>query len=65
VELPDPTISPKAASLRFWYGASIAEFIDASAEAVLGELTRDCEFALIPTQRGAWLGEIEFVPTLP
>ena len=48
-------------SLRFWYGASIAEFVHASTEAVLGELTRNCEFALIPTQRDAWLAQIEFL----
>ncbi len=61
MEFPDPRISAKAASLRFWYGASIAEFLDAGPEAVLGELTRNCEFALIPTQRDAWLGQIEFL----
>jgi len=48
-------------SLRFWYGASIAEFLDASSEAVLGHLTANCEFALIPTQRDAWLAQIEFL----
>ena len=55
-----PTLT-RPFSLRFWYGASIAEFVHASTEAVLGELTRNCEFALIPTQRDAWLAQIEFL----
>src|SRR5438552_11372315 len=61
VELADPTISAKAASLRFWYGASIAEFLDASQESVLGQLAFNCDFALIPAQRDAWLAQIEFL----
>jgi hypothetical protein len=61
VELPDPKISAKASSLRFWYGASIAEFLDASYESVLGQLAFNCDFALIPTQRDAWFAQIEFL----
>ena len=60
VELTD-TRSGKAVSSRFWYGASIAEFLGAADEAVLGELARNCDFALIPTQRDAWLAQIEFL----
>src|SRR5438552_7547219 len=51
----------RASSLRFWYGASITEFLSANPSAVLGELTTNCDFALIPTQRDAWLAQIEFV----
>jgi hypothetical protein len=58
VELSDLRLSAKASSLRFWYGASIAEFLNTTPDVVLGELTRNCEFALIPTQRDAWLGQI-------
>jgi hypothetical protein len=61
VELADPTISAKAASLRFWYGAPIAQFVDAPAESVLGQLAFNCDFALIPTQRDAWSMQIEFL----
>jgi hypothetical protein len=61
VELSDPTISAKAASLRFWYGASIAEFLEAPPDSVLGQLAFNCDFALIPTQRDAWLAQIEFL----
>lgn len=55
------TVSGKASSLRFWYGASTTEFLDADPNAVLGELTANCDFALIPTQRDAWLAQIEFL----
>ena len=60
MELTD-TRNDKAVSSRFWYGASIAEFLGAADEAVLGELARNCDFALIPTQRDAWLAQIEFL----
>lgn len=61
MELPDPTISAKAFSLRFWYGTPVAEFVDASCESVLGQLAFNCDFAMIPTQRDAWLAQIEFL----
>src|SRR5882724_2887860 len=61
METAASTVSERAASLRFWYGASIAEFLDASSETILGQLAFNCDFALIPTQRDAWFAEIEFV----
>jgi hypothetical protein len=60
MEAAVPNVSAKPKSLRFWYGGPITEFVDATPEAVLGELTRNCEFALIPTQRDAWLGKSNF-----
>src|SRR5437867_11718334 len=51
----------RPSSLRFWYGGSVAEFLDASSEAVLGQLAFNCEFALIPTQRDAWLAQVELL----
>ena len=48
-------------SLRAWYGASITEFLGADADAVLGQLTANCNFTLIPTQRDAWLAQIEIL----
>ena len=36
VDLLVRTVSTKAASLRFWYGASIAEFVSMSAEKIVG-----------------------------
>jgi hypothetical protein len=61
MEAAVPNVSAKPKSLRFWYGGPITEFVDATPEAVLGELTRNCEFALIPTQRDAWLWQIKFL----
>ena len=48
-------------SLRSWYGASIAEFLEINPNAVLGQLTANCDFNLIPTQRDAWLAQIELL----
>ena len=48
-------------SLRNWYGASIAEFLNESPDAVLGQLATNCTFALLPTQRDAWLAQIELL----
>jgi hypothetical protein len=61
VELATPTISAKVSSLRFWYGASIADFLSASSDTILGQLSSNCDFSLIPTQRDAWLAQIEFL----
>src|SRR5437763_9981853 len=61
MDLAGRMLTAKAVSLRFWYGASIAEFLDASPDAVLGQLAFNCDFALIPTQRDAWFAQIEFL----
>lgn len=47
--------------MHYWYGASIAEFIAAAPETVLGRLSTNCTFALLPTQRDAWLAQIELL----
>ena len=46
---------------RFYFRASRRE----SGEAVLGQLALNCDFALIPTQRDAWLAQIEFLRSQP
>ncbi|MBA3962199.1 MAG: DUF2075 domain-containing protein [Chthoniobacterales bacterium] len=51
----------KSHSLRYWYGSSITLFIATSSEAILGELARNCDFVLLPTQRDAWLTQIGFL----
>jgi hypothetical protein len=61
VELPDPTISAKASSLRFWYGASIAEFVESNAEKIVGQLTLNSSFDIDRTQAAAWLAQIDFL----
>src|SRR5262245_42053928 len=52
------TITP---SLRHWYGASIADFVATNSDKVLGQLTKNCSFRLLPTQRDAWLAQIELL----
>lgn len=47
--------------MRYWYGASIAAFLDTDAAAVVGNLTTNGTFALLPTQRDAWLVQIELL----
>jgi hypothetical protein len=53
-----PRVSHVSGSRRFWYGASIGEFVVSAPTAILGEIARYCEFAVIPTQRDAWLAEV-------
>jgi Schlafen group 3, DNA/RNA helicase domain len=53
-----PPINP---SLRYWYGASIQDFLAADTDKVLAELTKNCTFSLLPTQRDAWLAQIEML----
>jgi hypothetical protein len=48
-------------SLRYWYGASIADFLAADSSTVLGLLTSNCAFSLMPTQRDAWLLQLDLL----
>jgi len=50
-----------ASSLRAWYSASISDFLLSQPDAVLGRLATNCEFALIPTQRDAWMAQVQFL----
>jgi hypothetical protein len=61
VEVAIPTVSTKAASMRFWYGASIAEFVGASAQEIIGQLTLNSSFDIDRSHAAAWLTEIEFL----
>jgi Schlafen group 3, DNA/RNA helicase domain len=61
VEVAAQNVIPKTASLRFWYGAPIPEFLDESVDSILGKLAFNCDFALIPTQRDASFAQIEFL----
>jgi hypothetical protein len=54
-------VANTASALRAWYGASIAEFLAADDAGVLGQLTTNCDFALIPTQRDAWIAQIQIL----
>lgn len=48
-------------SLRAWYGAAIADFLEAPSESVLGRLASNGSFALLPAQRDAWKVQIAFL----
>lgn len=56
----DQVDAPRPAA-RAWYGSSIGELLEMSSEAILGRLAANGEFALIPTQRDAWVTQIEFL----
>jgi hypothetical protein len=45
-------------SSRAWYAASIDEFLRADADNIVGRLTRNGDFAVLPQQRDAWLVQI-------
>ena len=50
-----------SSSLRAWYGASIAEFLQSQPDAILGRVVANSDFAVIPTQRDTWITQIEFL----
>ena len=58
--LPKPAHTAAVAS-RAWYGAPIAEFLQTQADTIVGQLVRNSNFALLPTQKGAWLAQIGFL----
>ena len=55
------TTDTKVSSSRAWYGAPISDFLNSQPDAVLGRLTANCDFALIPTQRDAWMAQVQFL----
>ncbi len=46
---------------REYYSDSISNFLRSSVEDILGILARNNDFALIQTQRNAWVAEIEIL----
>jgi hypothetical protein len=46
---------------RAYFSASIANFLRASTDEVLGKLSRNNDYALIQTQRDAWVTQIELL----
>ena len=46
---------------RAYYHAEIAEFLCASSNSILGELSRNNQFDLVDLQRNTWLQEIEIL----
>ncbi len=49
------------ATPRAWYAASIADFLLAETDSVIGRLSQKTDFAVLPTQRDAWVKEIEIL----
>ncbi len=46
---------------RAWYGATIAEFLGADPDTVVGRLTTSSDFDVLTTQRDAWLTQIQIL----
>ena len=61
MESPPKLAHTTVVSSRAWYDASIAEFLDTQPDTVLGPLVRNGEFALLPSQKDAWLVQIGFL----
>ena len=59
---PEPVLDTGVSS-RAWYGASIAEFLKVQSDRVIGRLARNSDFALLPTQKDAWLEQIRLLQT--
>lgn len=47
------------ATPRAWYAATIPTFLDDPVDSIMGRLTRNSDFSVDPSQRDAWIGEIE------
>jgi Schlafen group 3, DNA/RNA helicase domain len=46
---------------RAWYSSSIAEFLQSQPDTVIGRLAINSNFALLTTQKDAWLAEISLL----
>ena len=61
METPPEPARITAVSSRAWYGASIAEFLQTQPDTIVGRLATNSDFALLPTQKDAWLAQIGFL----
>src|SRR5438046_7785141 len=50
VKEPISATLTRASSLRFWYGATIPEFLGSQTDAVVGLLAVNCDFALVDVE---------------
>lgn len=46
---------------RAWYAASISDFLQTPVSDILGQLATNCSFSIEPSQRDAWLRQIEIL----
>lgn len=58
--LREPSLNATTAS-RAWYGATIAEFLETPPSYVFSELANNREFALLSTQKSAWIAQIDLL----
>jgi len=58
METPPEPARIAAVSSRAWYGASISEFLETQTDTIVGRLTRNSDFSLLPTQKETWLAQI-------
>ena len=61
METTRETYQVVSVSSRAWYGALMADFLKDSPDSILGRLAANSDFALIPTQRNAWIAQIEIL----
>src|SRR5262245_15092049 len=61
METPPELATITAVSSRAWYGASFAEFLQNQPDAIVGQLVRNSTFSLLPTQKDAWLTQIDLL----
>jgi Uncharacterized conserved protein (DUF2075) len=61
METPPELATITAVSSRAWYGGSIAEFLQTQPDAIVGQLVRNSAFSLLPTQKDAWLTQIDLL----
>lgn len=59
----DKSVDPLACdrATRAWYNDSIARFCDTDTNSILGQLTKNGGFAVLPGQTNAWLSEIRLL----
>ena len=50
-------------SPRAWYAPTISAFLGDSADLIMGRLAQNSDFSVDPTQRDAWIAEIEILKT--
>ncbi len=59
---PDlPSGAHDARNLRAWYSATVPEFLGTSPVEIVGRLVGNSDFAVLPTQRDAWLQQIHLL----
>lgn len=60
-QLSDQKITSSGASSRAWYSASIEEFLDSHSDNIIGQLSKNCDFTLLTSQKDAWLAQISIL----